>query len=108
MISRGHRGGGQLGRYLLHQRAKLRLYIRVLVQQIREPVRPPLPLRLPGLFQPGTGRRGELLAGLRQPLLRDLSPAGITAAQQPGEPAPDRFPHVSDRRSRHRLPGKLR
>ena len=108
MISRRHRPGGQPGRDLLHQRAQLRLDIRVLIQQIREPARPPLRLGLPDLLQLSTRRCGELFVGLRQPLLRDLGLPGITTAQQPGEPAPDRLPHIRDRRPRHRLASELR
>ena len=94
MIRRRHRHSGQLGSDLLHQRTKLRLHTGVLVQQVGEPARPPLRRSLPGLLQSGA-RRGQLLAGLRQPPLRDLSLAGITAAQQPGEPAPRTASHAS-------------
>ena len=98
MISRGHRRGGQLGRDLLYQRAKFRLHAGVLIQQISEPARPPLRLRRADLLQLRARRRGELLAGLRQPLLRNLGLPGIPTAQQPREPAPDGLPHIRDRR----------
>jgi hypothetical protein len=32
----------------------------------------------------------------------------VAAAQQPGDPPQGRFPHIRDRRGRHRLPGKPR
>ena len=80
MISRGHHSGGQLGRDLLHQSAKRTLDIRVLVQQIGEPARPPLCLSLASLLQLSTRRGGELLAGLVQPLFHDLGLPGIATA----------------------------
>jgi len=100
--------GRQLGRDLLYQRAKLGLHTRVLIEQIRKPARPALRLSLPDLLQFTARFNGELLVCMRQPLLRDLGLPSITTAHQPGEPTPDRLPRISDRRTRHRLPSKLR
>jgi len=52
----------------------------VLIEQVHEPGRPPVCLSLPGLLQLGTQRCGELLAGLLQPVFRDLGVPGITVA----------------------------
>jgi hypothetical protein len=60
--------------------AKLRLDTGVLIEQVHEPARPPVCLSLPGLLQLGTQRCGELLAGLLQPVFRDLGVPGITVA----------------------------
>jgi hypothetical protein len=58
MIGRRHRDGGQVGRDLLHQRTKPRLDAGILVQQVREPARPPLRLTFSDLLQFSARRRG--------------------------------------------------
>ena len=108
MIRRRHRPGGQLGRDVLHQRAQLCLHTGILVKQVSETARPPLRRGLPRPLRTGPRRRDQILLRLRQPLLRDLGLAGITAAKQPREPVPDRLPHISDRRGRDRLTRELR
>ena len=106
--SNAYRRDGQQGGNLVGQRTKLSFQARVFIQQISEPARPPLRLRVLGLLQRQSCSRGELVMSLGQPLPGDLSLAHITTADQPGEPAPHRFPHISDRRSRHRLTRELR
>ena len=87
IIRRLHSLGRKPGRDLGHQRPQFALDIRVLIQQVREPVRPPLRQNPLNLLKAGA-RSGELLMSPRQPLLRSLSLSGITAAQQPRKPGP--------------------
>jgi hypothetical protein len=103
----GHCTRRQLGRNFLDKHTKVRLTAGGLIQQVREPARPPLRRSLLELRRVGT-RRSELLTGLRQPPLCHLGLPVIAPAQQPGESVPHRLPYIRDRRSSYRLTRKLR
>ena len=67
---------------LLHQRTKVGLYTRVILQQIRQPGRPLRPQRCPDPLQIRTRGAGELVVSLLQPPLRGLRLVRVAAAQQ--------------------------
>jgi len=108
MIDRRYLRGRQQGHGFLYQRAELSLGSRILIQQVREPARPPLGLGHPDRLQLTTRRLGQQFVRLRQPMFRGPDLPDIPMAQQTRETAPDQFPHVRDRRSRHRLTSPLR
>ncbi len=86
---------------LIHQGAQLGLGVRVFLQQVRQPQRPPTGQISPYLFQISGGGRSELAAGRLQPSFRRGIP--LAPPEQPGEPKPSCLPRVRDRCSHERV-----
>jgi hypothetical protein len=79
VIRSGHCRGRQLRLDLPDQSPQVSLSVRVLLQQIRQPRRPPRRQHSLHLLQLRPADRGEPAAGLIQPPLRDLGPVRVAA-----------------------------